>query len=347
MIFAAVAIAACALDESGTPDSGAPDVFAPDVTPGDGGLDVGYDVPDLGVGETESGLPCTCVTSVPSGYAVVEYDPTQQPACSPGYDASTPLDEVLSAPPAQCSCQCGAVPTTPPSCSCGTDPATFTIHGGQSDCTGYTNQSLQASTGSCYTTSQALPVTGNGADYLLAIPTAPCVPGGGTCGAGVPSQSVPDASIAQGRACDIASPTGSCNGGVCLPTPGSGYELCITAHDASTSCAAFTDFPEQHLVGDGVSDSRGCNGTCGCGFVDAGSCGSPVVELWNNSGNCNGTPDVVLDAGCTNARQGNNPTFQSAHYDVPHSGGACGTIGAYNPTGGAVVTNRYVICCRP
>jgi len=349
-ISAIAAIAACALDETGLAgDGGGPDVITvldggPDA---DAAEDVTYDVPDLGVGETESGLPCTCVTGVPVNYVVVEYDPTQRVACTPGYGTSADLEEVLSSPSAQCSCSCNGTPTTAPSCACGNDPATFTLHGGMSDCTAYNNVTVKANNGSCFTTPQTLPITGNGGAYMLAIPSSSCAASGGQCGPGTPKQTLPDASIAQGRSCDQTAASGACNGGVCLPSPESGYELCITNHTAATSCNAFPDFPEAHLVGDNVVDNRGCSGTCGCGIVDAGSCGDPVLELWNTANNCAGPADVVLDASCSQANEPNNPTFNSTRYDVPHSGGACGVTSSTSPTGGVVPTNRYVICCRP
>ena len=90
---AIVSLGACALDESGIASDGGStlDVVGNDVQI-DGGPDVGqdapidvtYDVPDLGVGETEAGVPCTCVSSVPSGYTIVEYVSNQRPTCTAG-----------------------------------------------------------------------------------------------------------------------------------------------------------------------------------------------------------------------------------------------------------------------
>src|SRR4051812_20429227 len=91
VLGACASIGACALDENGTAsDGGTLDVSVDvgvdagtDVTQ-DVVQDVTYDIADLGVFETESGAPCTCVPSVPNGYTVVEYVPDQKPGCSAG-----------------------------------------------------------------------------------------------------------------------------------------------------------------------------------------------------------------------------------------------------------------------
>ena len=352
---AAAFVGACALDESGTTtDGGGPDVTpveagGPDAD-ADAAEDVTYDVPDLGVGETESGLPCTCVSTAPQGYEYVEYVPNQRPPCSAGYDASADWLENVQATPASCTCTCGSTPTAPPVCTCGTDPVTFGVKSGHGNCTDYTGEALAASAApGCDLAPQTITATGNGVDDILALPPAACTAKGGTCPAGQPKQQVAPYTVDQGRSCTVAASLGSCSGGTCVPTQGSGYKLCVTDFKTVSNTCPLSSFPVPHLVGGSVSDSRACGGNCTCGIVDAGTCGTPQIDLWKVSANCSGPPDLTIaaDGTCQAINQGNVLAVTSSRYSTTDTTSACGYNGNYNATGGAVLANRFTICCQP
>lgn len=357
-LTAIVGIGACALDEGGTySDSGVPDVTSevgfPDASLDmNAAEDVTYDVPDLGMGETESGGPCTCVTSIPAGYSVVEYVPNSRPNCdTPNYGGHTDWMESPTAAPSTCSCTC-ATPNPAPLCSCG-QPATFNISSGNGNCTDVTNETATAALApGCDKTSQSINPGGNKLNNMLAAPSAQnqCAPQGGSCQNPAKTTNFPPFTTEMGRSCPLTAPTATCNGGVCVPTQGAPYALCIT-NMTNDTCPG--DFVVPHLVGTSVQDNRSCgpDPCTTCNLVDAGSCGVPQLTLYDTDNNCgsNGSPVTlpVDNTTCKAANYGNGQTFASARYSVGHLGGACGLAGAFTPMGGVGVTGGYTICCHP
>jgi hypothetical protein len=353
-VGAAVSIGACALDESGSASDGGPTLdVTTDVQIDGGGPDVGqdapqdvaYDIPDLGVFETESG-PCTCVASVPSGYTVVEYVPNQRPTCTTGYASSNDYVENPTAQPSTCTCTCGSTPLTG-SCSCGTDPATFNISSGNGNCTDVTNENVQANVGSCYKTGQTLNPNGNKLNNMLAAPATPCT-AAGTCGTPSKVTNIPTASVEQGRSCALTAATTTCTGGTCIPDQGTPFSMCVT-NQKSDPCPS--SFPITHVVGASVSDTRACVGQCTtCTLVDAGTCGVPQLLLYSGDNNCGGNGSSVTipadNSTCTNAGYGNGTTFDSAHYTISHAGGACAFTGSFGASGSLGVTGPFHVCCR-
>ncbi len=349
------ALGACALDESGTSSDGGggPDVIKPPVEGGgqdaDGGQDVTYDVPDLGVGETEAGLPCTCVTSVPSGYTVVEYVPNQRPGCSNGYGSSTDYVENPTSAQATCGCTCSATPTQAPTCSCGANPATFNMASGNGNCTDITGQTVVAST-TCYKTAQTYFPNGQKLNDFLAAPATACTPSGGQCGNPNKTTNIPNPSAEQGRACNLTAAMGTCTSGTCIPNQASPFGLCVTNGSVVGSCPA--DFPVPHTVGTSISDTRTCSGTCGCSLTNLGTCGTPQLTLYSGDTNCgNSGTNVTTPADgttCTFAGYGNGTTFDSAKYTITQSGGSCSNAGSNWALSGQLGVNGAItICCRP
>ncbi len=358
-VFSAFAVlGACSLDESGSFDSGGPDVI---VTNDSGVLDVisaedvTYDVPDLGVGETESGLPCTCVTSIPAGYNVVEYSATTQGNCSTGY-ASKPLlwMENPTAGTTTCTCTCSPTPSQNPTCTCGAT-VDFDVTGGSNNqCNSVAGQKITAGS-TCYNTTQNLtsPANSNDINYLKAAvaPNACATMNNAQCGQGAADASIPAYAIDHGESCTLEAGTATCtNNGVCIPTQATAYELCVTNGQVEPSCP-FTDFPEMHLVGTSVTDSRACGpNSCSCSVTEAGTCQPPVLFLDTNNGNCNPNSATIIadNTTCTNPGYGSIETINSASYSVAYgSGAACGFTGNYGPTGGLAMSGGYTICCRP
>jgi len=357
---AIVSLGACALDESGVASDGGStlDVVGNDVQI-DGGPDVGqdapidvtYDVPDLGVGETEAGVPCTCVSSVPSGYTIVEYVSNQRPTCTAGiYGQQQDVVENPTAQPSTCSCTCGSTPSTQPTCSCGTNPATFNISSGNGNCTDAPGQTLMAST-TCYKTSQSLNPNGNKLNNMLAAPATACTSSGGTCNAPTKTQTFPSPSVDQGRACKLTAATSTCTGGTCIPTQGGPFGLCVTNFTTAPCGGAF---PVTHVVGSSVTDTRSCGpGTCSsCTLSNAGTCGTPQLLLYVGDNNCgsNGTTTTLPadNTTCTATSLGNSATFDSAKYTVSDNGAACSySGGTFAPQGGLSVSGAFNICCHP
>lgn len=348
--FGLASIGACALDEVGTSSDGS----ALDVTTDvafDGGSDaiqdVTYDIPDLGAGETESGLPCTCVPTPPTGYTVVEYVPDQRPSCTAGYDP-TPKDYIEgTGAPAQCSCMCTSTPASA-SCACGNNPASFVISSGNTDCAIATNQNVVANAGSCYTTAQPLMPGGNKLNMMQAALGNNACSATATCAQVVKNQNIPDASVEQGRACTLDAATTSCGGGTtCVPNQGGPFSMCIT-NGSMAQCP--NGFPIPHVVGTGPNDTRGCTGTCSCNLVDAGTCGVPQLTLYETDTNCGTTGSSVSmpvdDSTCVSAGYNGGTTFASAKYTIAHSGGACGLSGSSTPTGNFALAGAFRVCCR-
>ncbi len=356
-LAALIGIGACALDESGTfVDSGiTPDVFQPDASLDmNAAEDVTYDVPDLGTGETESGLPCTCVVPPDAGnYVYVEYTPTSRPNCdTPAYANHVDWQEVIAWTPDTCSCTCSA-PNPSPTCTCGAQP-TFAISSGNGNCTDVTNENLQAALGppGCDKSQQMLnPGSGKVNNMLAALGNTTCATTGGGCGN--PNKVMTSGgppTVGMGRACPLQAATSTCNGGnVCVPTQGAPYKLCVTN---MTNDPCPSDFPVQHLVGT-VQDSRGCGpNACGpgsCTLTDSGTCGVPQLILSPGDNNCGGTTVTlpVDNKTCVTTTFGDSVNISSTHYTIAQSGGACGLTSGFNPTGGVVTTGGYAICCQP
>ena len=357
-------VGACSLDESGSENDGGvqPDVTSDvlvakdastDATATDAIEDVSYDVPDLGTGETEAGVPCTCVVPPPQGYTFVEYDPTTQPNCDPQYGNHTDWMEVPSWSPASCSCVC--TPPTGVMCSCG-NTVSFAISSGNGNCTDNTNESLSANLGppGCDTNNQTLnPGNGGVNNMQAALPTqTTCAPQNGTCGPPMKTQTLPPYVTENGRMCPLQGATSACNGSnVCVPTPAnSSYALCVTN---MTTQACPGAFPVTHLVGNSVQDSRTCGpSSCSpgsCGIVDAGTCGTPQLVLSPNDNNCGGQTVTLPADGttCVQTSFGNGVMIHSARYTVAQSGGACGLTSPFAPEGQVAVNGGYNICCHP
>jgi hypothetical protein len=100
-------------------------------------------------------------------------------------------------------------------------------------------------------------------------------------------------------------------------------------------------FPNQHLVGTMVDDTRGCT-ACSCTF-DAGAttCGGNVVFYTN--GTCTtGAKTVVANSGCTGV---NGNTYTNIIYTPSTLTASCApsTVGA---DGGAVFGDLTTVCCQ-
>ena len=349
-------VGACALDESGSQGDGGgadvtvdvvgvdatPDVDAaaneasPDVVGADG--DAQADVlPDVA---PQCGSGATCEPALTGNFHYVEYEGTNLTGCTQGYGAQQNLLENPQSVTANCSCSCVAKPTADPTCTCGGTTAAFDILSG-SNCPSPTTASELLASTSCYTTTQSL--NGNN-DAIIAKPDAGCAASGGTCGSASATPGF-SSSATQVRRCNVSGSPPACTGGSCVPNPSGNYARCITDDTLLASCP--NTFPNAHVVGTGVTDTRVCGCTGSCGISNAGACGTPTLTLYT-SNNCGAGAQPAITADGTSCKSGFgvNPSWGSAKYASTDTGATCGYSGGTSITGGIALSGAYTICCQ-
>lgn len=352
---ALVLASACGLELGGPgdadsgPDSGAPgDGSANDQTaPPDGPSDaMDFDIPDLGTGETETGAPCTCVPPIPNGYTVVAYDAVARPSCPPDYGMQKDLVENPTAAASTCTCSCNATPGQQPACACGANPATFNLtFDNSSACNGAQDTAAASAAPGCNNAAKSYSSTGNGLDYVKAVPAAACTPSGGTCSVPTKTTTFPQVNVSQGRSCTLTGATTSCMSGVCVPVPTAGYDVCVTK---GTLDPCPVDFPKDHLAGTSVDDTRSCGpSACTCA-IGGTTCGVPQLSFFDKN-NCGGNDllvTIAADGTCKPVNWGNNRATSSTRYASTPSGATCSFGGTFTPQGGLGVKSGARICCR-
>lgn len=351
---ALAAIGACALDEAGTAGDSGVDVASADVqndvSTGDAGggmeADVApdYNVPDLGTGETEAGLPCTCVTTPPGGYTFVEYLSIGRPNCTTGYGNHTDLFESPTALPSTCTCTCAASPSKAPTCACGSDPATFDMNAGNGTCSPNLLP-IAANQGSCYNTPQSLSPGSGGLNNAALHPTTPCVATGGSCAGPNATHIIPAYTSDDGRSCDLTTAPGMCMTGECIPTPQSSYLMCVTNKTTDPCPMAF---PVTHYVGTGISDTRVCGpDACNTCELDGSTCAAPQISFYDAGNNCMGSVATLPgDNSCNAVGWGDSITFPSTRYSVGLAdAGACSFPGNYTLQGAVTLSGGFNVCC--
>jgi hypothetical protein len=350
-------VGACALDEAGTAgDGGGPDVtldvVGVDATPdGDAGTnEAAADVVDDGDSQTADVVPdvvpdviptcgsgTTCLPTLSGNFRYVEYEGANLSACTQGFGGQKDLRENPQPVNNSCSCSCATKPATDPTCTCGGTTAAFDILSG-SNCPPGSPSEVLAST-SCYTTTQSL--SGNN-DAIVAQPDAGCAPSGGACGNASPASNFTSTSTPV-RRCDVTGTPPACNGGSCVPNPAGSYARCVTDGTLLASCPG--GFPNAHVVGTGVTDTRTCSCTGSCG-LNAGTCGTPTLTLYT-SGNCGAGAQPAIPADGTTCKTGFgvNPSWGSAKYTSASTGASCSYSGGTSIGGGVALTGAYTICC--
>lgn len=322
------------------------DGAASDVNPIDGSMtdsslpDAPMDIgtPDLGTGETEAGLPCTCIPMVPAGWKITSYTAKSRPACSNGWSNPTNGIENAAAPPPTCACNCGSAPTMQPACTGSTN---FTLNFSKANLCNASTGMVPANT-TCTTGQWNFAPGSNGLDYL-AITGAKPTPSNGTCGSVSIAKTLPSPTSDQGRSCDLTAALGSCGNGSCVATPSPPDAICIEK-DGVQQCPP--TFPNTHFVGASIVDTRGCTASQGCTFTNMGTCSTPSVSLWATV-SCGGQPAAMelADGSCNFVAFGNAITLQSTSYTSTISGAACGFAGTCLPTGSISLANIRTICC--
>ncbi len=344
-------VGACGLEAGGpggdVDSGGDPDVMidgAADITMlPDAPMDIM--TPDLGTGETESGVLCTCTAAVPNTWSVVVYSPKTRTMCGNDFDSSSDVIEDPVAQPATCMCTCSSSPQTQPTCT-GSLQFSLNFDSGSS----CNNQSFNITVGSMCTAGPfgAYSATGNRLN-MMAVTGNPPNAGGGTCGGVNVTKGGPAPTSDEGRTCKPKVPPGKCGPGLCVPTPMAPDIICILKAGIQLMCPA--GFPNTHYVGTGgnpITDGRICTPSQVC-TLNRGTCSTPSMSLWP-SGNtmCNNNPANTepVDSSCNTVSYGNGPlTFGSASYSSNNSGASCSYGGTCTASGTVTPANVVTICC--
>jgi hypothetical protein len=312
-----------------TDEDGAADATQLDAPSGDAKADVKLSDAGSDVVATDAEAGCltpanTCVPPLPGGWAWAVYDPDTRPACATGYGTPTDVAEGIDAGPATCGCGCN---TTNPNCNAGT----LTITGGNNGtCSNTANETDPADAG-CNLLATSFTLGGGSS-----IAVKPPAPVGGSCTA-TTSDSVPEAGVEhQGRTCAYAGTAGGgCSGGnVCVPNP-TPFGVCVSQAGLQTCPSAF---PNQHLVGTTLADTRSCS-ACTCAF-DAGAC-TGTVTMTTNNGCTNNKQQIPADGGCMGVGA---HTYVSYNY-VSGSTASCAASPA-SADGGVVFSDLTTVCCQ-
>ena len=307
--------------DQGNGGDASPDVKK-DVSPSDGGSDVSQ-------GTCTTGN--VCVPTLPAGWAWTVYSQDSRSACGLGYGTPTDVEEGIDAGAATCTCGCSVTGGT---CTSGN----LTINSGTNTaCNNITANQTDTAASGCQTLSATIADFGQTGPMISVVGA---VITGGSC-APIADASVPPVGYGhQGRTCaPTSAPDAGCGGGnVCVPNPAP-FSPCI-AQTGNNACP--TAFPNQHLIGSTLSDTRGCAG-CGCTF-DGGTCGGSVTFFRDGTaGTCTSgtTSTVTVNGTCqTVGAHGWNDYKYS-----PDGGGACTPTGSATADGGVVFTDLTTVCC--
>ncbi len=263
-----------------------------------------------------------CVPQLPNGWSWAIYDQDTRVTCANGYTTPTDVEEGLDAGPAVCTCGCAV---NAPDCASGNLTITAGTNGA---CNNITSQTDIADAG-CNGLTQ---FSTNGAGISVTAPA----PVGGSCTPS-PSQTLPPVGYThQGRTCAYTGSTdGGCStGNVCVPNP-SPFAMCISR---SGSVACPSGFPNQHLVGSALSDTRGCS-SCGCTF-NVGTCQGTATFYTNGACNTGNTP-ITADGNCHVVN--GNRTWRGYSYSATSSASCTGS--AVSADGGVAFSDLSTVCC--
>ena len=312
-----------------TEGDGSPADVTLDVNAGDAAKDAKTDAPISDAGNDvvlpSCGTGNVCVAPLPAGWAWAVYAPDSRPGCAGGYSSPTSVEEGIDAGAPVCGCGCT---TTNPTCNTGNLTIT---EGNNTACNNTVAGQTDTAAGGC----NALGASINPAGGMVSV-TGP-TPAGGSCTAN-PSQTIPAVGYDhQGQTCGFTGTPGDagCDGGnVCVPNPAP-FAACVSQ---AGNVACPTGFPNQHLVGTAVDDTRSCSG-CSCTF-DAGA--------------CTGTVTFATDGMCKKGKQNitANGTCQAAGgaglftYDYAPSTTASCAAGTASADGGVGFTAVTTVCCE-
>ncbi len=295
------------------------------------------DLADESSGET--GSTCTnaggqCIDVAPEGwegpFAWLERPLRLEPApCPAPWDQlSTEVFSDISAPAAQCTCECGDLLGA----SCG--PVAVEHHA-QDDCTGSLLHSMEFSEGGC---EFLTPDWGGGGGYSFASPAVV----GGTCIPNADAQIQEASFLTRHRACvaDVDS-SGCAAEQRCAPTPQDPLHprYCIW-QDGDVPCPEGSAYSEHERLFRDLDDARGCE-ECTCTPPD-GTCTGATLFVGTSAPACTPGPGVAAD-GCV-AGPGANVNALIYSQGTPPT--ACEPA-IVVPTGDASGAEPVSFCCTP
>src|SRR5512140_3675278 len=286
--------------------------------------------PDVRIVQGADGSACACVAPPPPGWigpVALWEGAGSPPACPSDYSAQI-LDghAAPNAPPAQCTCTCGA----PTGVTCPA-PVTANVFS-SSNCGGQRCDAVTLAVGSCVNVQAGNCLNANGIEIATA-------PQGGSCTPQSTSTVPPLSWGAAARACEGQKPAeqGACSANeVCatLPPAPMGPRPCVLAQ-GDVACPG-GPFQVKHLYFGGANDTRACP-ACACAAPSGGACAA-TLEV-----KCGSNMVVPLTPTCAVLGDPLNILLKTAA--VP-DGGAC-TPSAAAPTGALTPTQPTTVCCIP
>jgi len=304
----------CGIDESGLIPTSSNDASVKDVV---------SDSPDA---QKEAAPPqaCSvdtgaCVASLPPGWELVAFDPSNESACPSNYASATVVWNVTTP---DGTCDCGCTVTKPPVCDVG---------------------SLQRYTStdtSCGTTGVLLNVNGSGctayppSNSLSAYAkSSPLSPSAGTCtGDPIKNRSAVARNLA--TACTVPATCAEqfCGGDV----PG-GFQSCIQAAGEQASPAGWTT---PLFVGDDYNFD--CS-ACTCDVNGASTCTGATLDIFGDTQCTNKLVTMPIDGNCdADSAQGKDPNGFAYHATLAQACNATGPMTASN----LQLANERTICCK-
>jgi hypothetical protein len=299
---------------------------------------------DAGVESSASGIACgaasLCVPQPPTGwqgpYAIIEASGSPPlpslPSCpTQGYsqDVYDGMGDA-SAPPASCTCACGAgeggtcsPPTTldyvNPKASCGACSAAVSLDAGCTPLNIPGSQCTAASIGGGVAAGGACPPLAS-----VAVPAVQWHSEARLCGA------------------PAAPAAGACSAGaVCAPVAASPVKIdtyCVATNEVSRCPSAY--YTVSRLYYWGGTDSRGC-APCTCGPLTGSACAASAVVTYSDVACTMPHGTLAAPVACNTMAGVRAIAFDGG---VP-SGGSCVPDGG-GPVGDFMPTNPYTICCN-
>jgi hypothetical protein len=306
---------------------------------GDGG-----DAGDAGRGAGPDG-GCSgaadCVT-VPSGWTLVAFAPSQTTACPSGFQSPANLVE---SPDAASACACGSCSVTgQPSCASGSVGVFYddlTSGGGAGTCSLPAMSPMldNSPAGGCGTGTDVY----HGSYALFDLKYVPPAASGGTCSS--PGSATGSVTYAgHDRTClPVSAQAAGCVGSECAPGLAAPYSACIM-QSGSVSCPP-GPLSVQHVAGSGVS--YGCS-ACGCS-VSATCTGT--ITLYSDTKCKDPGVQIPADGSCNRIvslpDSANTYTFEAYEYaaNAPTAVG-CSPSGA-STAQNVALAGPITICCAP
>lgn len=300
------------------------------------GIDQPKDRDDTAIDSTNVGTSCTahCADAPPPGwdgpFASIETTAAAPPACDGDFPhAAFDGSSSLVAPPAACTCECGA----PTGVACSAPVINLFDDNTCTSSCGTKDQPLVAKPGCA-----VLNVGGCGGTHaILGASTAT----GGSCAPSSTATVAPASWSTVHRLCGATAPpdTSSCGAGrVCVPRPALPARpdvLCI-ASPGDVACPA--GYPTRTVAYAAFQDTRACS-ACTCGAPTGASCGTVAATSYGDFACTMGPKPMTAPSSCIDMGG------RSASFTAPvASGGSCAKDGGA-PIGDATPTSPTTICC--